>query len=36
MSSPNNKPYPQCWKCFEYTEYPLEEWELCINCETIS
>jgi len=25
MSSPTRQPYPQCYKCLEYTEYPLEE-----------
>lgn len=35
MSSPTGQPYPQCYKCLEYTEYPLEENELCFKCNVI-
>lgn len=35
MSSPTGQPYPQCPKCLQYTEYPLQEEELCYDCDNI-
>jgi len=35
MSSPTGQPYPQCYQCLQYTEYPLAEDELCYTCSPV-